>query len=273
MHPTNTPERLYQYAQTLYENNAVGFLLSGGCTPTGEMINLRKLLPTIKKIKQETNLIIKLHTGLVDKHLAESIVSADVDIASLEIVGSNDTIQAIFDFPATPQTYADTLHHLETAGMHHIIPHVCIGLNQGKLTSEQKALDIIKHTCTPSVLVMIVFRPTKDTPLATIPPPQPTDVSHVVAYAKKLFPSTEISLGCMRPRTHLRQEIELAAFNAGATRMEIPSKTTLHHAQKLGYTIRNIQACCALPQEYEQPNNYQDVLDTHGNTQQITHTR
>ena len=256
------PDKLYQYAQELQKKNAVGFLLSGGCTPHGEMINLRRLLPTIAKIKQQTNLIIKLHTGIVDQVLAESIVSAGVDIASLEIVGSTENIQKIFGFSATQETYAQTLKHLETAGMPHIVPHICIGLDHGKLSSEKQALDIIQKYCTPSVIVMIVFRPTKGTQLYQVSPPSPHDIATVIQYAKNKFPSLEISLGCIRPRTHLRQEIELAALQAGATRMEIPTKTTLKHVQQLGYTIRYIDACCALPQEYEHPTFYRDHLNT-----------
>ena len=110
---------------------------------------------------------------------------------------------------------------------------------------------------------MIVFRPTKNTPLAYLPPPQPQDVTQIITYARHLFPQTDISLGCMRPRTHLRQEIELAALHAGATRMEIPTKKTLQEAQHLGYTIRTIHACCALPEAYENTENYQDILHTH----------
>ena len=273
MLPITTPDQLYHCAKELQKKDTVGFLLSGGCTTKGEMINLRRLLPTIEKIKQETNLIIKLHTGLVDRDLAESIVSAGVDIASLEIVGSKETIQAIFDFPATPETYAQTLRHLETAGMPHIVPHICIGLNHGKLSSEQHALEIIRSNCTPSVIVMIIFRPTKGTHLAHEKPPSPDEVASVIQYAKHKFPDIEISLGCMRPRTYLRQEIELAALHAGTSRMEIPAKTTLHHVQQMGYTIRYIDACCALLQEYEHPKIYHDSSNTHSHPQQITNTR
>jgi uncharacterized radical SAM superfamily protein len=272
MRAITKPNDLYQYSQKLQKKNAVGFLLSGGCTSTGKMINLRKFLPIIKKIKHETQLIIKLHTGLVDKHLAEEIVSSDVDIASLEIVGSQEAINTVFNFSATPQTYANTLQNLENAGMKHIVPHVCIGLNHGLLSREHTALEIINQNCTPSVLVMIVFRPTKNTPLAHLPSPQPHDVAQTITIAKHLFPTTDISLGCMRPRSHFREEIEIAALKAGATRMEIPARTTIQHAQHLGYTIRTIQACCALPEEYENNSNYQDHLHTHRHPQQITHT-
>ncbi|MCK5459417.1 MAG: hypothetical protein KAI20_05960, partial [Thermoplasmatales archaeon] len=95
------PEELLESCRRFANEGAVGFLLSGGCDKNGEMLNLRKLLPVIKQIKRETNLIIKLHTGIVDKNLAEDIVDAGVDIASTEVVGSIDTIKEIFDFNAT----------------------------------------------------------------------------------------------------------------------------------------------------------------------------
>jgi uncharacterized radical SAM superfamily protein len=120
---------------------------------------------------------------------------------------------------------------------------------------------------------MIVFRPTKNTPLAHIPPPTPEKITEIITYTKQQFPQTDISLGCMRPRTIYREQIEHAALLAGATRMEIPAKTTLELAKKLGYTIRSIQACCALPTAYENPTNYTDTLHTHRHPQQITHTR
>jgi uncharacterized radical SAM superfamily protein len=60
-----------------------------------------------------------------------------------------------------------------------------------------------------------------------------------------------VSLGCIRPRARFREEIEFAALKAGATRMEIPSKNTLKFAENMGYTIRTINACCALPKELE----------------------
>ena len=246
------PEQLLRTCKKFTENGAIGFLLSGGCNKKGEMLNLRKLLPVIKKIKRETNLIIKLHTGLVNQDLAESIVDAGIDIASVEVVGSNKTIKNIFNFDATTEAYAETLANLQSAGMPFIVPHICIGLHYGRLNGEFNALRMIKENCNPSSLVMIVFRPTPGTPLEHTVAPHPNDVSTTIKKAKKLFPTKDIALGCIRPRTkHLREKIELAALQAGVTRMEIPSKNTLEEARKMGYTIKRIEACCALPKELE----------------------
>ena len=245
------PDELLNSCRRFADEGAVGFLLSGGCDKNGAMLNLRKLLPIVKQIKKETDLVVKLHTGLVDKELAEDIVAAGVDIASVEVVGSNETIQEIFDFNATVESYADTLQNLEAAGMPYIVPHVCIGLHYGKLKGEFHALEVVKNFCDPSLLVLIIFRPTKGTILEQCKISSADDVSTVVEKAKELFPDKDVSLGCIRPRAKFREEIELAALKAGVTRMEIPSKNTLRCASEMGYTIKKIHACCALPKELE----------------------
>jgi uncharacterized radical SAM superfamily protein len=220
------------------------------------------MLPTIQRIKRETNLIIKLHTGLVDKTLAESIVHAGVDIASIEVVGDTSSIHDIFSLDATPHTYQQSLLALHTAGMPFIVPHVCIGLNYGKLQGEIAALQLIKKSCSPSTIVFIVFRPTKGTPLAHTPPPTKEDVHAVISTAKTMFPGTDLALGCIRPRARYRTEIEHAAVDAGVTRMELPSKSTLELVKQQGYHVKTIDTCCALPRELE-PIIEDRLLDTH----------
>ncbi len=251
MQSLTKPEKFLETCRQLANNGTVGFLLSGGCNKNGRMLNLRKLLPVIKQIKRETDLIIKLHAGFVDTTLAEDIVSAGIDIASVEVVGSNETIKEIFDFNASTNSYVNTLQNLESAGMPYIVPHICIGLHYGEINGEFKALKIIKESCNPSLLVMIVFRPTKGTVLENCKMPSISDISTVVKKAKEMFPYKDISLGCIRPRARCREEIELAALQAGVTRMEIPSENTLKAAEDMGYTIRTINACCALPEELE----------------------
>lgn len=244
-------EELLTACKRFKKEGAVGVLLSGGCDKNGEMLNLRKLLPTIKKIKKETDLIMKLHTGIVSTELAVKIVDAGIDIASVEIVGSNETIKEIFDLNISVDSYIDTLHSLESARMPYIVPHVCIGLHYGELKEEFHALDLINNFCDPALLVFIIFRPTKGTPLEHCKIPSAQDVTTIIERARYIFPNKELSLGCIRPRATDREEIEIAAVKAGVTRMEIPSKTTIQYAKKNGYSIKTINACCALPKELE----------------------
>jgi uncharacterized radical SAM superfamily protein len=244
-------KQLIKKCMEFTEKGCVGFLLSGGCNKNGEMLNLKKLIPAIRQIKKDTDLIIKLHAGFVDKSLAEEIVDAGVDIVSVEVVGSNESIHEIFNFNATTDSYISTLQNLETAGIPHIVPHICIGLQKGILNGEFNALKIIKDSCDPSLLVMIVFRPTKGTVLQNCNIPLTTDIASVIKTAKDIFPNKDLSLGCIRPRLKYREEIEIAALKNGVTRMEIPSKKTIKTAKQMGYRIKTINACCALPEELE----------------------
>ncbi len=259
-----TPESLLDFVHKQNEDDLVGFLLSGGCDHQGRMLYLRRFLPIINKIKQQTDLIVKLHTGFVDASLAEEIVAAGVDIASVEVVGSNETIQSIFDFQATCMDFQNSLEHLERAGMPYIVPHICIGLDRGKLKGEFQALSMIKESCTPSSLVMIVLWPTKGTALAQCPPPSIEDMQRVIRKAAEMFPHKDVSLGCMRPRGRIREAVERAAVDSGVNRMELPSKKTLQHVTQKGMHIKRIGACCALPTELE----HSAVLTK---TKQLTH--
>lgn len=244
-------KRLIEKCRELEESRVVGVLLSGGCKRNGEIINLRRFLPAIARIKEETSLIIKLHTGIVDKDLAEGIASAGVDIASVEVVGSDRAIRDVFGLNLKVDDYRKTLENLRDAGVKHIVPHVCIGLNAGNLDGEFRAIDVVKETIDPSVFVLIALKPTKGTEFEKAKIPDPNDVYKVVRYAKESFPNVDISLGCMRPRGKGRLEIERSVLLAGATRMEIPAKETIELAKKMGYRIKRIDACCALPEEYE----------------------
>lgn len=251
MQDITTPEKLIKKSREFVEDKCVGFLLSGGCNKNGEMLNLKKLLPAIKKIKDETSLIIKLHAGFVNKALAEDIASAGVDIASVEVVGSNESIREIFNFKASVKSYQSTLSNLESAGISYIVPHICIGLHYGMLKGEFNALNIIKDACKPSSLVIIIFRPTRGTIMEKCKIPNVTDISSVINEAKKIFKDKDVSLGCIRPRSKCREKIEVVALESGVTRMEIPSRHTIENAKKMGYEIKKINACCALPVELE----------------------
>ncbi|MBU3902201.1 MAG: hypothetical protein KKE04_02405, partial [Candidatus Thermoplasmatota archaeon] len=104
----------------------------------------------------------------------------------------------------------------------------------------------------PSAIVVIVFTPTKNTPMQNEKTPEPKMIGNVIRNLKKMFPSSEISLGCMRPRDRrIRAEIEIEALKSGASRMELPSKKTINYAKEKGYEIKRLGACCALPEKYE----------------------
>jgi len=257
MVPADTPEMLVKVCEQLASEGARGILLSGGCDRQGRMLKLEAMLPAIGKA-HDAGLIIKLHTGFVDRRMARKIADAGVDIASMEMVGDKSTAKRVFGLDATAEDYLDTFVNLWDAGIPHICPHVCVGLHDGKLKGELTALNLLETSIRPSTIAIIVLRPTKGTKLADIRPPSGEDVERVVAHARKLFPKTKLILGALRPRgselkggMRERLDIELGALDGGIDGAEVPSKEMLAEAVSRGCEIKRVQAYGVLPVEYE----------------------
>lgn len=245
MLPADTPEALVERCRALRQNGAIGALLSGGSDTNGAILNLAAMTDAIRQVKQETGLILNLHPGLIDTATAQRLAGA-VDFASLDIP-SDDVIQRVLGLDTTSADYIAAYHTLRAAGID-VVPHVTVynGDEAGLLRPIAAAGD------GPYTVVIIVFSPTRGTPMADASAPEPEAVANVVAEVKALFPAAEISLGCMRPRARaLREAIELAALRAGVARMELPSQKTLRHARDVGYEIVSFDACCALPKALE----------------------
>ncbi|MFW9882153.1 MAG: hypothetical protein ACFFG0_54510, partial [Candidatus Thorarchaeota archaeon] len=104
----------------------------------------------------------------------------------------------------------------------------------------------------PSLIVVIVLIPPKNS-TTKFEIPQPEVIAKVISVIRFLFPMTEISLGCMRPRGNIKTEVEKMALKAGITRIEIPSRNTLkwlkNHRPEILFKFYS--ACCGIPKKYE----------------------
>lgn len=240
MLPAMTPETLLQRCRDLRAQGATGVLLSGGSTRDGGILNMREMRDAIRQAKEETGLILNIHPGLMDDDTIQALRNT-IDFVSLEIP-STETIRDVFGLDATTADYIDTYRRMQAAGVS-VMPHITIF--DGTEDELLRPLTTSEH---PEAIVIIVFTPTRDTPMADETAPSAEMVKNAISRVRLMFPNTEISLGCMRPRTReLRLAIELAALDAGVTRMELPSRKTLDVARERGYTIERFDACCALP--------------------------
>lgn len=252
MKPILNSDELEKFLLDLSENDGVGVLLSGGCEPNGS-VPLFNFLDTIKKVKKRTNLIINTHTGLLDEETAKKLAEAKVDIVSFDINIDEDILKNIYHLDKTLKDYEKAVRILKQYGLN-IVPHICIGLYYGKLHKELDSIKFIKDfIINPSLIVLIALIPPKNAK-KKFERPLPIDIGKVIAVIRFLFPTTEISLGCMRPRGDIKIEIEKYAIKAGITRIEIPSKKTLEWTKKDNPNIefKFYSACCAIPDKYEE---------------------
>lgn len=247
MKKLTTPQELYCFAQELSHAGGTGFLASGGFTPKGTLMNLDAMIPALTHIKQTMSLVVALHTGFVNRHMAQKIKKTHIDVVCPHVMGDKDAISEIMGLSATPQNFAQTLRALHETKLA-LSPHICTGVYWGRLRGEREALALIKDSCQPETVVITTLCPTRKTPMASSNVLSPIHLAHIIKKAHALFPQVDIALGCMRPR---QRSLEIHALHAGITRIANPSKSFLAYAKKRGYEIKTYAACCGIPSTCE----------------------
>lgn len=233
--------KLYSEALRLARKNANGILLSGGSTYDGGVPTyLQK--DNILKIKKDTCLKISAHTGIVDKSHAE-LLSNYLDMALVDVIGDDETIHDILGLDATVKDYENTLRYLSVAGIP-IAPHLIVGLHNGELKGEFKAIEMVRKF-KPEVVVIVVFIPTKGTNMEGIVPPKIEDVIKVITKAREIF-EVPISLSCVRPGGRYRSMLDMYAILSGIDRIAVPSRKAFSISRELGLNIIEIpKMCCS----------------------------
>jgi len=246
MIPATTPDELLSVCRRLAAQGCKGCLISGGCLVDGSM-PLEEFVPMISRIKHELGFKVIVHTGVIRKEIAEELAKARVDMALIDILGSNETIAEVYRLNVTTTDYDSSLTALETSGIP-FVPHVIVGLHYGRLLGEFDALRMIsKHN--PSGLVVIALIPLRRTPMEGIDPPKPDDIARVLAEARLKLPKTPVALGCMRPSGKHRVDTDMLAVEAGVNAIAFPEDKAVERARTLGLEMHFHAACCA--QVYE----------------------
>ncbi len=231
--------KLYSQVHFLKEKGEEGILLSGGSAADGS-VPTYKNVEDILKLKQEMNLKISAHTGIVNGMQA-NILSGYLDMALVDIIGSDETIHEIMGMDACVQDYEGSLRALSSAGIP-LAPHIVVGLHNGRLRGECKALEIVRKF-NPEVVVIVVFIPTKGTALEGIAPPRIEDVVRVITKAREMF-EVPLSLSCVRPGGRYRSMLDRYAILSGVDRIAVPTRNAYATSRELGLNIVEIRKMC-----------------------------
>jgi len=242
MRPVLSPKELFDLCIKLKQDGAQGCLVSGGCLTDGSM-PLNHFIPVLRRINRELDLAVFVHTGIINLETAVSLKGAKVDAALIDVIGSKETIKKTYNLSVTTEDYVDSLKALDKSGLD-FVPHVIVGLNEGKLDGELEALQMISRV-KPSALVIIAFMPIHGTAMEKAPPPKPVDIAKVASVARLMFPETPLILGCMRPKGAIRSETDVLALKAGVDAVAFPSEDAVKYAESKGCTISFSSYCCA----------------------------
>lgn len=225
------PLKLYEFCLELEKEGIKGCLISGGFDSFGKVP-----LPydVLSDVKEKTNLILNVHTGLVEKEDVLKIEKGGIDCVSFGFVWDDEITSKVFGLNKTKENYLKSLKLLKRHDIN-VVPHLCIGLNFGKVQKEFEALMILKELGFKKV-VLIIFKSRKGTAMEDVQ----LDISkalEVLKFSRENF--KEVILGCMRPRTRELEEFALCFDGIVA-----PSKRLRRRALELSLDIEEKYLCC-----------------------------
>jgi uncharacterized radical SAM superfamily protein len=237
-----TPQELYSVCHDIKKQGGTGCLISGGCSPDGS-VPLHRYFKTLSRIKQELELTIIVHTGIIDTSTAAQLSETGIDAALIDVIGAQQTIEEIYNLDITIENYRDSLKALNAAKLP-FVPHVIVGLHYGQLLGELDALHMIADY-EPSGIVVIALIPLPRTPLEKIKPPSAKDIGWVIANARLLLPKIPIALGCMRPKGTHRIQTDILAIQAGVNAIAYPTLEAIEQAKTYNLDIHFSPQCCS----------------------------
>lgn len=242
---TTTPDALFDYAREIAGRGARGMLISGG-SDKGGIVPIRPFLKTIARIKQEFDLKIAAHLGILDEETVQEIKeTGGISSAMMDIVGSNETLRQVYHLrDVTCDDFENSLRLLCKYGIK-TIPHVVIGLHYGKILGEYRSLEIIARYPV-SAVVLVGLMPQKGTKMAEVLPPSPDEMGEVFKQARGLFPKTPVLLGCIRPMGEHKLKTDILAIKAGLNGIAYPADGIVKQAVEMGLEPRFSQMCCSL---------------------------
>ena len=242
MIPAINGELLYEKCLKIAEKGNHGVLLSGGCDKNGGL-PWEQFVRAIRKIKDETDLFVSVHSGIIDEKTAVCLKQAGVDQALIDVIGDDQTLQDIYHVDFGISRTIASLEALEKAGLA-IVPHIVCGLNFGKFSSEKNAVQIISHFRVAQVVILSLMN-LPGTAIRMNDLPEAYGVADIIAETRLAMPEIPISLGCARQRGNT--ELEKLAIDAGVNRMALPSDEAMEYALNQGLAIRWHDTCCSVP--------------------------
>ncbi len=243
MEPT-TGTGLFDACERLAASGTRGVLISGGSDSRGR-VPLASYAADLLRIKERLGLKVLVHTGLVDRPMAEAIAAARLDGALIDVIGSDETIRRVYHLDRSVDDFERSLDLLDEYRIP-ALPHVVMGLHYGELRGEETALRIIAgHRI--AGLVMVALMPLLGTPMQDVPSPPPGALIGCMESARRLLPDVPLLLGCARPGGADKVALDRAAIDLRFAGIAFPAEGTVVYAAGAGRTSRFHETCCGVP--------------------------
>jgi uncharacterized radical SAM superfamily protein len=241
--PCTDQDTLITTAKKLHAGGARGILVTGGCTGAGKVPVVR-ISDAVRTIKDTTNLTVIAHTGFITAEEAYILKESGFDGIGFDVVGDMQTVHRVYGLTASEHDYISSLDALSQAGIM-LFPHVCVGLDGGKVKGELHALEMIRGHNVDTIVVTGLM-PVAGTEFSEIKP-DPVDFARIISQAVTMFPDIPITLGCARSSGRDRELIDHLAIESGVGHIAIPTHYAVRYGLNHGYVMEYYGTCCGLP--------------------------
>jgi hypothetical protein len=244
MIPAVDPQTFLELTEQLRLTGAHGILVSGGADHDGQ-VPLEKFIPSIKTLKEkDPQFKVIVHTGLIQREIAEKLREAAVDQILIDVIGDEDTIHEVYHLNKRVEDYEETLRMLKEMG-HRLAPHIIIGHHFGEIRGEWRALEMVTRIGVETIVLVVLknLQPDgKNHPKV----PKPEEISRISAAARILNPDVPIRMGCIRPAHPWKAAMERGAIDSGINTIAYPLQGTIDYAREIGLDTKFIEMCCSL---------------------------
>jgi lipoyl synthase len=242
LHRAETPERLLHLCERMHGRGCRGLLLTGGCDAEGK-IPLPEFVDAVREVKRRWGFRIAVHTKLVDEEFVNAAADIGTDLLMLDIVGEERSMREVYHlWGHSPRDIEAGLDLAEARGVP-LAPHIMIGIANGQVVGERRALEMLRGRRLAAV-VLVVLSPLRNTPMADVK----IDIDaalEVMTEARHLFPDTRLTLGCAKTGGEGQRRLEEHAIDLAFDAIAYPSEGIVTLARERGFDVQFSEACCA----------------------------
>lgn len=244
MRPAGTPEELYEIAKECQPKGTKAMMLSAGSNKKGETMISPDFYDAIRRIKKDFGYYIGVMFGYGTRQRVKEMKALGVNSIILDVIGDEETMGNVYHLECSMSAIEDTIRYTFEEGID-VIPHICIGLNFGKITGEYAGIEMLTRYPI-KLLNYIVITPTLGTPMADIDIPSPEQIARILIYSRFRLPRALHHLGCTRPiRGNYAEAVEAYAVRLGCNRISgISSDLPTRICDELGAEYNFSPHCC-----------------------------
>lgn len=224
------------------ETGEVRSLLVSGGFAEPMKLSLLSHRESIEELRQ-MGYILNFHAGLPDAETIEFLVSHG-DAVSLDIITDPGVLERVYkvrgfsgkEFIAA---YLSLRDRIKT------VPHLCIGLDKGRIGWEYDAVARLSSHL-PATVTFNILKSSRGTEFEKVDPPSLRELTRFFSFARIQMPKTTLVIGCMRPGGNYRVKADNLALLAGFNKIVSPAFPTLAFAERLGLNPVPWDSCCSL---------------------------